>query len=241
MTIKYLGEAERWKRARTRLPETAEFAPLRKVLESGDQAKNDLLGAVAAELKKSVEAHPSSQENPVVPDDLYHATLARAGLLNWENAFGGSEKAAKFFGLVAWTYFFDDDSAWLAKAPDTPGLGKRAWTYYIDPDAIAISAAAGTKAAGLPAIVDHETGIADVVGTGAAERSAPAVSRAIVDRETGMAQLPTEAAGLVLNQCVYWKTKKRYGRIAARTEARSRGFRGDAAVFEIPLKSGRTG
>ena len=146
--IKYLDESERWKTARTAVPNTAEFKPLKEALKSKNQATKKLLAAATAALSESVEGQPASKEEPIVPGDLYHGTLGGAGLLKtWEKTFDGSDKAAKFFGLLAWHYFFKHDATWLARAADTPGLGKQGWKYYVETKAVPAPAAVEKKAA----------------------------------------------------------------------------------------------
>jgi hypothetical protein len=194
--IIYLGEAERWKTARTELPNTAEFEPLRDALKSKDRDKKELLAAAAAELDRAVDAHPATEDNPIVPDNLYETTMGDSGLLKrWESTFGEDDKAEKLFGLLAWQYFFNHDSKWRAQASDTPGLGKLGWSYHLESEEPAVSFGLEAKPAEPEA------------AAGQPERH---------DDKSAVVELPTEAAGLVLNQCVFWKTQGDYGRIVAK-------------------------
>jgi hypothetical protein len=191
--IKYRGKSERWKTARTPVPNTAEFKPLKAALKSKNQATKELLEAATGALSKSVEARAASKEKPIVPGELYHGTLGAAGLLvTWEKTFKGSDNAAKLFGLLAWHYFFKRDETWLAEAPDTRSLGKQGWKYYVESKAVPAPAAVRKKAA---------------------RRRTRSATRGMARTVAEATELPTEAAGMVLNQCVFWKTKKRHGRI----------------------------
>jgi hypothetical protein len=184
--IKYLGESERWKTARTGVPNTAEFKPLKAALKSKDQDTKKLIAAATAALSKSVEGQPVSKKEPIVPGDLYHVTLEGAGLRKtWEETFDGSEKATKLFGLLAWRYFFKHDATWLATPPDTPGLGRQAWSYHVESKGARASAGVESK------------------GTGPRRRGGAA----------GVTERPAKAAKFVLNQCVRWDHDHNCGRI----------------------------
>jgi hypothetical protein len=228
--IKYLDESERWKTARTAVPNTAEFKPLKEALKSKNQATKKLLAAATAALSESVEGQPASKEEPIVPGDLYHGTLGGAGLLKtWEKTFDGSDKGAKLFGLLAWHYFFKHDTTWLAKAADTAGLGKQGWKYYVETKAVPAAAAVEKKQAqrrrraasrGRAATAKEGTEVlAEAAPAPAAvekkegEPRRRAASRGRAATAAEATELPTEAAGMVLNQCVFWKTKKKHGRI----------------------------
>jgi len=220
--IRYLGESKRYKTARTELPQTAEFKPLRVLLESKDQVKKGLLNSATAALSKTVTARRTPQAKPIVPDDLYEATLGDSGLLTrWEKTFDGSDNARKLFGLLAWRYFFNDDSTWLAKASDSPRLGKRAWSYHVEREA------GGTRAAVKKKRVEPQTRATPVLEDKVQPEAAPPAAEkeheespvrgiewgAMQNESAVLTELPTEAAGLVLNQCVLWTTERRYGRI----------------------------
>ncbi len=129
--IKFRGERKEWKLSRIRVPNTAEFLPLKSALDENERNKLDLLAAAMKAFGDAVDAHPDSDKKGIRPDDLYDNALDGAKIRErWEIAFGGKEEGRDLFGLVAWLYFFDDHkSIWFAKAPDTQGLGKRGWTY----------------------------------------------------------------------------------------------------------------
>jgi hypothetical protein len=145
--IKFRGERDRYKVARTKVPRTAEFKPYNDA--DADSAKSDLMDAAAAALGRIVDAHPELGERGFRPDDLYKTVMEDRGLREaWERAFGGEDRGRDLFGLVAWAHFFDHDATWLATPPKTPGLGKRGWTYLAESAATDFAPRSGLRAIG---------------------------------------------------------------------------------------------
>jgi hypothetical protein len=134
--LKYQGKARKRKVARTMVPKTAEFEPYAKARAKKATAK--LVDEAFAAFGRSVDASPDLARSGLRPDDLYAAALAKKGLRKrWEAAFDGEESGRRLFGLVAWTYFFQNSQSWLGTAPETSGVGKRGWIYAAEPEASA--------------------------------------------------------------------------------------------------------
>ena len=185
--IKYIGARRQYQVAHKAVPRTAEFKLLREILEERGRHRSDLVRAAAAALDRVVGAHPAPRADALTPDALYDAALGDTRLIEgWENTFGGAEKGRDLFGLVAWTYFFNHGSTWLAHASGTPGLGKRGWTFQAESAAREPHAAPARRA----------------LRAAPEPYAAPALRG--VSESTGR---------LALNQCVLWTSMDRVGRV----------------------------
>jgi hypothetical protein len=128
--IKFRGERERYKIARTMVPRTAEFEAFR--IAKVDERKSELMDEAFSVLGRAVDAHPDLRETGICPDNIYEDVMRKRGFREqWEEAFGGEQNGRDMFGLVAWTYFFKHQSDWLGTPPDTAGLGKQGWKYTL--------------------------------------------------------------------------------------------------------------
>ena len=198
---------------RTRVPRTRTFELYRRAQEEAPE----LLKQIYAVISRDVEARAT--------DEVHRSTVLMSGIPSdqpfqkrWVDFSDSEAQRRSLFEQVLWTYFFDRQETWETTWPDK---GRTGAEYVCEPKRppVAQAPARRPKGAAAPAPKAASRGI------GAAPTGQPAEEheervrhvspRTTRDESAAIAELPTAAAGLVLNQCVLWRTKKTYGRIVA--------------------------
>ena len=223
---------------RTRVPRTRTFELYRRAQEEAPE----LLKQIYAVISRDVEARAT--------DEVHRSTVLMSGIPSdrpfqkrWVDFSDSEVERRSLFEQVLWTYFFDRQETWETTWPDKGRIGAEYVREVVKPSEAREPGLRPKGAKGVaPKAASRGIGPAPTGQPGEEheERVRHVSPRTTRDDSAAIAELPTEAAGLVLNQCVLWKTTKTYGRIVCPSRLDPEDDQFDSTMREICLTYGRT-